>query len=301
MFPSSAFVRSASRHIRMSSRRAMMSNGSSNPFGEQFAKIYDSFAAHDRHPDGPWKIMSEIIQDFQTKTEVHALKILDLASGPGEPAATLAKKIPSAWVVSTDLSEAMHVKAKALAVDIPNMETQSADMQNLVDFHDGEFHVVSCSYGYMFPTDKVKALQETFRVLKPGGILVATTWNSLPHLDLMAEVAEQTFGGVRTPPTMNPLCLSEPGLLEGMLTSAGYMDIHSEVSTYPFNMGSDPEFQFLAVNITMIEQLQEHDVMDKARDIFSELKGKYAEIDSDGNLIFVGNEFKCIVARKPDV
>jgi hypothetical protein len=100
MFASSTFVRSASRHIRMSSRRAMR-NGPANPFGEQFAKIYDHFAAQHRHPDGPWKIMSEIIQDFHTITEVPALRILDLASGPGEPAATLAKQIPSAMVIST--------------------------------------------------------------------------------------------------------------------------------------------------------------------------------------------------------
>jgi ubiquinone/menaquinone biosynthesis C-methylase UbiE len=275
-----------------------MSNGPANSFGEQFAKIYDHFAAQHRHPNGPWKIMSEKVQDFHTTTGLHALRILDLASGPGEPAATFAKKIPSASVVSTDLSEAMHMKAKALAVDIPNMEAQIADMQSLVGFQDGEFDIVSCSYGYMFPPDKEKALQETFRVLKPGGILVSTTWNSVPHLDMMADLSEQTFG-VRKPPTIDPLSLSEPGLFEGMLAAAGFVDIHGEASMYPFSMGSDPEFQFQAITLPMIEQLEEHDAVDKARGIFSGLKGKHAEIDSDGNMIFVGNEFKCIVARKP--
>ena len=274
-----------------------MSNGPADSFGEQFAEIYDHFVAQSRHPDGPWKIMTEKVQDFHATTEVHALRILDLASGPGEPAATFAKKIPSAWVVSTDFSEAMHKKAKALAVDIPNMEAKIADMQNL-DFHDGEFDVVSCSYGYMFPPEKEKALQETFRVLRPGGILVSTTWNSVPHFDMIADLSEQTFG-FRKPAPINPLSLSEPGLFEGMLATAGFVDIHGETSMYPMSMGSDPEFQFLAITLPMIEQLQEHDAMDKARDIFSGLKGKYGEIDSDGNMIFVRNEFKCIVARKP--
>jgi SAM-dependent methyltransferase len=279
-----------------------MSNEPANLFGgEQFAKIYEHFAAQDHHPNGPWKIMAEKVQDFHATKDVHSnsFRILDLASGPGEPAATLAKKIPSAWVVSTDFSEAMLMRAKALAVDIPNMEAKIADMQNLVDFHNGEFDVVTCSYGYMFPSDKEKALQETFRVLKPGGILVSTTWNSVPHFDMNAELSELTFG-VRKPPTIDPLSLSEPGLFEGMLAAAGFVDIHGEASIYPFNMGSDPEFQFMAITLPMIEQLQEHDgAIEKARDIFSRLTGKYAEIDSDGNMIFVRNEFKCIVARKP--
>jgi ubiquinone/menaquinone biosynthesis C-methylase UbiE len=301
MFTTSAFVQSTSRYGRMTSRRRAMSNNGSatSSFGEQFAKIYDHFAAQHRHPNGPWKIMSEKVQNFNnTSKMVPGLKILDLASGPGEPAATFAKQFPSASVVSTDLSEAMHTKAKALAVDIPNMEAQMADMQNLVDFHDDEFHVVSCSYGFMFPPDKEKALQETFRVLKPGGILVSSTWNSVPHLDMMTDMLERTFG-VQKPPTIDPLSLSEPGLLEGMLAAAGFVDMHVETSTYPFSMGSDPEFQFQAIALPMIEQLEEHNAMEKAREIFTRLKGKHAEIDSDGNMIFVGNEFKCIVARKP--
>jgi molybdenum cofactor sulfurtransferase len=74
------------------------------------------------------------------------------------------------------------------------MEAKIADMQNLVEFHDGEFDVVLCSYGYMFPPDKEKALQETFRVLRPGGILESTTWNSVPNFDMIADLSEQTFG-----------------------------------------------------------------------------------------------------------
>jgi ubiquinone/menaquinone biosynthesis C-methylase UbiE len=286
--------------MKMSSRRAMSIGTANNLFGDRFAKIYDHFAAQHHHPNGPWNIMSEKVQEFQDSTEVHALRILDIASGPGEPAATLAKKFPLASIVSTDFSEAMHIKAKALAVDIPNMEAKIADMQNLEDFLDGEFDVVSCSYGYMFPPDKDLAMQETFRVLKPGGILVSTTWNSVPHFDLVGDLSEQTFG-TRKPPAHDPLSLSEPGLFEAMLSSAGFVNIHAEASIYPFNMGSDPEFQFLAMTLTIIEQLEEHDAVDKARHILGGLTGKYAEIDIDGNMIFAENEFKCIVARKPVV
>jgi hypothetical protein len=51
-----------------SRRRAMSNNGSAtNSFGEQFAKIYDHFAAQHRHPNGPRKIMSEQVQAFKKK------------------------------------------------------------------------------------------------------------------------------------------------------------------------------------------------------------------------------------------
>ena len=318
VFTSSALVSSAHRYGigRMSPSLAprarqgarTMSNTANNDsnkgnnndlFGDQFAQIYDHFAAQHHHPQGPWKIMAEKVHDFHTtRTTTEGLRILDLASGPGEPAATLAKQFPSATVLSTDFSEAMHLKARAVAKEIPNLEAHQADMQNLEAFDTDAFDVVSCSYGYMFPPDKDRAVAETFRVLKPGGILVATTWNRVPHFDLLAALAEQTFG-VATPPAINPLSLAEPGLWEGMLAAAGFEDIRGQASVYPFHMGSDPDFQFLAIALPLMEQLQEQNAVDKARDIFAGLTKQHAEMDKDGNMIFVGNEFNCVVATKP--
>ena len=52
-------------------------------------------------------------------------------------------------------------------------------MQDLNEWEDASVDVVVCCYGIMFPADKVKALSEVHRVLKPGGKLIATYWLEL--------------------------------------------------------------------------------------------------------------------------
>lgn len=54
-----------------------------------------------------------------------------------------------------------------------------ANAEDLSTIDDNSMDIVTCCYGYMFPADKDKALEETFRVLKPGGTLIATTWDKV--------------------------------------------------------------------------------------------------------------------------
>jgi ubiquinone/menaquinone biosynthesis C-methylase UbiE len=39
--------------------------------------------------------------------------------------------------------------------------------------------VLVCSFGYMFVPDKPKAFAEVYRVLRPGGLFLFTTWDTL--------------------------------------------------------------------------------------------------------------------------
>ena len=131
--------------------------------------------------------------------------MLDLASGPAEPAATIAKALPDSTIIATgpflsrrpatdaqprhatqptnenppDFSEDMVASATKIVESLPNASAQQADASDLSAFEDGSIDVVTCCYGYMFPADKDAAIAETFRVLKPGGIMVATTWVSI--------------------------------------------------------------------------------------------------------------------------
>ena len=93
----------------------------------------------------------------------------------------LGKAIPNATVVATDLSPASVslISEYAASEGVTNVAAQPADAQHLQELDDNTFDAVTCSYGLMFMPDHQKALQEAHRVLKLGGLYVATVWGPL--------------------------------------------------------------------------------------------------------------------------
>lgn len=264
---------------------------------DDFAKIYLHFAELHRHPNGPWKRMTEVVGT--AIDEIPNPIILDLASGPGEPAATIARAYPHAHVLSTDFSDAMHEQAKSLTQVLPNMRAKIADMQDLKGFSDSEFDVITCSYGFMFPPDKTKALAEAFRVLKPGGTFVTTTWIDIPHRHLLDELVAEAIGENTKWESIDPLSLSAPGLWEDLVRNAGFTSIQTEEGTYPFYYTSDANFQFESIATTAKQVLTSYGAYGKAREVFPRLALKYCEFDETGCMITRKNVFKLVSAIKP--
>eukprot|EP00600_Ochromonadales_sp_CCMP1393_P002558 CAMPEP_0174981726 /NCGR_PEP_ID=MMETSP0004_2-20121128/16059_1 /TAXON_ID=420556 /ORGANISM="Ochromonas sp., Strain CCMP1393" /LENGTH=272 /DNA_ID=CAMNT_0016233521 /DNA_START=76 /DNA_END=894 /DNA_ORIENTATION=- len=264
-------------------------------FDADMSAVYNKIADNHRHKDGPWPAMANQVESF-----IKGGIILDIASGPGEPAATIAKVLPAAKVYATDFSPDMVAAARLAHADIPNMTIQQADAQDLKEFSDNSVDVVTCCYGYMFPPDKEKALAETYRVLKPGGLLVTTTWDSLDFLKLAKDVMTVVLGFTPPPPPLNPMSLSEPGLFETLVKGAGFVDVVQTTSTYPFDLGTDKEFQFRSATLLMKEKIDElgDEAWIKARAGFDSNIDKYSVTKEDGSLVVPNNTFRLTVAKK---
>jgi SAM-dependent methyltransferase len=101
-----------------------------------------------RHPNGPWPLMLAKVQSLNLPS---GAKVLDLASGPGEPAITLAKALPEFSVTSTDISEDMVATALNKGTDLSNFLAVVADSQDLSAFESNSVDVCTCCYGFMFP------------------------------------------------------------------------------------------------------------------------------------------------------
>ncbi|EIE24441.1 S-adenosyl-L-methionine-dependent methyltransferase [Coccomyxa subellipsoidea C-169] len=105
-------------------------------------------------------------------------QILDVASGTGEPGISLAKLFPGGTVTITDIAEGMIAGAKGRAdrLSLKNARFAVADGENLSQFGDATFDVVTCNAGLMFMPNYERALAEFRRVLKPDGLAMVSAW-----------------------------------------------------------------------------------------------------------------------------
>ena len=89
-------------------------------FDEAMAKAYNIVAENHRHKDGPWSRMRDKVVDAVAGRS--GCTILDLASGPGEPAATIAEALPGARVLATDVAEPMVAAATNATSHLSNVK-----------------------------------------------------------------------------------------------------------------------------------------------------------------------------------
>jgi ubiquinone/menaquinone biosynthesis C-methylase UbiE len=100
--------------------------------------------------------------------------ILDIGCGPGTISVDFAALAPNGRVVGIDTGSDVLGKAQELARarNLANITFQVGDIHAL-DFPDATFDVVHVHQVLQHVRDPVKALRETMRVTKPGGVVAA--------------------------------------------------------------------------------------------------------------------------------
>jgi demethylmenaquinone methyltransferase / 2-methoxy-6-polyprenyl-1,4-benzoquinol methylase len=112
---------------------------------------------------------SEIVRHWQPR------RVLDLATGSGDLALTIAKKMPAIEITGADFCVEMLERAQAKGLT----STVVADALNL-PFPADTFDVVTVAFGLRNMADWPAALAEMARVLAPGGHLLVLDF-SLPR------------------------------------------------------------------------------------------------------------------------
>ena len=170
---------------------------------------------------------------------VEGMRVLDLASGTGEPAISLAGRVGSqGHVTALDLSADLLAIAqkRADARGLKNFSVRQADAHSL-PFPENSFDLATSRFGVMFFRNPEGALRELRRVLRPGARACFLAWGSFdqPYWQSMMGVVHRHVGGpLLEPGGPDPFRFAEAGSLSKVLRRAEFNDVEEECRTLPW-------------------------------------------------------------------
>jgi ubiquinone/menaquinone biosynthesis C-methylase UbiE len=175
-------------------------------------------------------------------------RVVDLATGIGEPAITAARRVGAAGrVVGIDQSPGMLAVARerAAALGLGNLEFRVGDIESLeADEH--SFDAAICRWGLMFVPDLDSAARGIRRGIRPGmrfGTAVWSTPDKVPMISLGGDAVRALAGlPPRQAGALDPFRLADVPILTRALERAGFTEVRSERLEVIFEFASADEF-----------------------------------------------------------
>jgi ubiquinone/menaquinone biosynthesis C-methylase UbiE len=233
-------------------------------------------------------------------------KVLDIATGIGEPAISAAKKVNGGHVLATDISPQMLSIAKQRAI--------SLGLQDVIEFKEGDaetidlptstFNAVLCRWGLMFLPDLKAGLSNIHKSLVDGGHLAAAVWASpdkVPFISLALNTVMKETKSPQPPPGIpGPFSLSDENNLKDSFIKSGFTDITIERINVVFNFDSAEDYSsFVHGTAAPVRAMLANETPERREEILkaiTESARKYA--DNNTGTVKLSNEALCIAGRK---
>ncbi len=173
-------------------------------------------------------------------------RILDVASGTGEPALTLASQKKDIDILGIDAAQGMinvaQVKASNEGFNHLRFTTMPAEKMQL---DGGQFDKILCRFGVMLFDNPLAGVKEMHRVLKPAGSFAIAVWSKperMPTLLWAYQALKNRLPENLHPPLKKVTSMGEPGVIEALLGEAGFSSVHVEAKTFCYEFNSFDEY-----------------------------------------------------------
>ncbi|HEX6646766.1 MAG TPA: class I SAM-dependent methyltransferase [Nitrososphaeraceae archaeon] len=251
-------------------------------------------------------------------------KVLDIATGIGEPAITAGRKVGiKGHVLATDISSQMLNIAKQRAVsyglqDIIEFKEMDAermdiDLQSLLQ-QLPSFNAVLCRWGLMFIPNLTSTLKSIYKLLSFDGKVAAAVWSEpvkVPKLYAAIDFVTKEIGISSTitdnnstyAKILSPFSLANINIVKDALVEAGFKDIHIECLNVVFEFASSEAYvKFAKAIIAPLQDILSNEAPTRRDKIWKTLaeqvERKYGIVNNNNKTIRMDNETICIVGRK---
>jgi ubiquinone/menaquinone biosynthesis C-methylase UbiE len=235
-------------------------------------------------------------------------KVLDIATGIGEPSITAAKKVSggNGHVLATDISPQMLSIARQRAASLglqDVIEIKEGDAET-ISLPDSAFDAVLCRWGLMFLPDLESGLSNIYRSLVQGGHLAAAVWASpdrVPFISLALNTVMKETNSPQPPPGIpGPFSLSDEDNLNDSFIKSGFRDITIERINVILHFDSAEDYtSFVHGTAAPIRAMLANETPERREEVLNAVTQsvrKYA--DSSTGPVKLASEAICIVGTK---
>lgn len=254
-------------------------------------KTWSSVADGWKKHDARLKLSGEPVT--QRLIELVAIKegdrVLDIASGTGEPAIPMAQLVGEAgFVVGTDLSDDMLAVArdKARQLNVSNIEFHRVNGETL-SFDPGTFDATTIRWGLMFMPEPENILSQIHGLLRDEGSIAVACWAEPERNPFFTHVMSilMKYMEVPKPPEGAPgvFAFANPHRLTQTLTHSGFRHVDIE-----------------DLEVTMFEADSGEEYWQMMEDMAGPITQLVQQMDSQTRNAFISDVIDSVEAQKQD-
>ena len=232
-------------------------------------------------------------------------RVLDIATGIGEPALTAAKQVgKTGEILAIDISPQMlsFARERAIFLGLQDVVVFKEGDAETIDLPSSIFDAALCRWGLMFLPNPKAGLSNIYRSLVKGGHLAAAVWASPEKVPFISVPMNIVLKETNSPPpgTLGPFSMSDQNYLKKFYEESGF--IHTVVERVNVVCDFDTSDDFTTFTIDhggpALQKALAGETNERRQQIVKAIsKGSEKYADSTGKIRFE-NEAILIVGRK---